>query len=318
MMRETHTQLEFASKRVRGTVRVDGETVGYTLYEVDARAENQRADNVRNKQLDGNLNVYIPGHGQRATAARNAMATIAALSSSRILWSIDIDPPVGGDPTRAEALVKIIRSKASERFFDIERQELAESPSFKVTIFGWSHGAAEAMRAAEKDPDLFQHMVGLCPTGLIERSPCELVWSFIIESLRVLWDALIRLDWTLTRVLAIGYDIIAGIICDLLRSRPLQRVVDDIRWASRKVTGKDYSYSGIVVILFGEKDTVIRWQDVFPECQDPGNIGQFLDEYKKHNFPMVRRLEVQVLEGNHIASETKAPLYIKTAFDLVD
>ena len=61
-----------------------------------------------------------------------------------------------------------------------------------------------------------------------------------------------------------------------------------------KAIGRDYKYDGKVVILFGENDGVIRWRDVFPACQHPGNIGQFVEEYKKRDFPMVRGLQVQV------------------------
>ena len=318
MRRENCTQPVLHGKWERDEVEVDGETIGYTLYEIDARTESQRIMNTRDNTLDGNLNVYIPGHGQTAAAARNLIATTIALSSSKVLWSIDIDPPRGGDPARAEVLIKIIKRKASQGLFGGEREESAEPPLFRVTIFGWSHGAAEAMLAAEKDSDLFQQVVGLCPAGLIERPPYELLWSFILESLRVFWDALLRFDCTVTRVLAIGYDILAGVFCDFLRSKSLRRVINDIRWASKKVNGKNYKYDGIVVILFGTKDTVIRWQDVFPACQHPSNIGQFVEEYKKRNFPMVRRLEVQVLEGNHVAPEVNALLYVKSAFDLLD
>ena len=95
-MRKENAQLKFDGKRERGEVEVDGETMCYTLYEVDARTESQRTANARHKTLDGNLNVYVPGHGQRATAAKNLTATIVALSSSKVLWAIDIDPPRGG------------------------------------------------------------------------------------------------------------------------------------------------------------------------------------------------------------------------------
>jgi pimeloyl-ACP methyl ester carboxylesterase len=318
MREETDAQLRLHGKQERGEVQVNGETIGYTLCKVDARTEGQRIANARDKALDGNLNVYVPGHGQRAAAARNLIATIVALSSSKVLWAIDIDPPQGGDPARAEALVKIIRRKASEELFGGEGQESAEPPFFRVTIFGWSHGGAETMQAAEKDPALFQQVVGLCPAGLVKRSPYDLVWSFLLECLRILRDALPRLDWTITRVLAIGYDILAGLFCDLVRSKSLRRVINDVRWACGKVTGKDYEYDGKVVILFGEQDGVIRWRDVFPTCQHPGNIGQFLEEYKKRDFPMALDLQVRVLEGSHIAPETHAPLYVKTAFDLLE
>ena len=318
MRKENNTQPRLDGKRERGVVEVDGETIGYTLYEVDARTESQRIANARDRTLDGNLNVCVPGHGQTAATAKNLIARIVALSSSKVLWAIDVDPPRGGDPARAEALIKIIRRKASEGPFGGEDQESAESPSFRVTIFGWSHGGAETLRAAEKAPDLFQQVVCLCPAGLVERSPSELAWSFLLESLRISWAALRRLDWTIARVLAIGYDFLAGVFRDLLRSKSWRRVINDIRWASGKVTGKDYEYDGTVVILFGEKDGVIRWRDVFPACQHPGNIGQFLEEYKKRNFPMARGLQVRVLAGSHIAPETHAPLYVKTAFDLLD
>ncbi len=317
-MRKENVQLKLDGKWERGEVEVEGETIGYTLYEVDARTEGQRIANARDKTLDGNLNVYVPGHGQTAAAARNLIGRIVALSSSKVLWAIDVDPPRGGDQARAEALIKIIRRKADEELFGGERQESVEPPSFGVTIFGWSHGGAEIMRAAEKAPALFQQVVCLCPAGLVERSPSELVWSFVLECWRIFWDALPKVDRSIARALAIGYDMLAGLFCDLLRSRSLRRVINDIRWACEKVTGQDYGYDGKVVILFGEKDGVIRWRDVFPACQHPGNIGPFLEEYKKRDFPMARGLQVRVLEGSHIAPETHAPLYVKTAFDLVD
>ena len=134
----------------------------------------------------------------------------------------------------------------------------------------------------------------------------------------IFWDAWSRFDRSIARALAMGYDVLAGVFCDLLRSKSLRRVINDIRWASGKVTGEDYEYDGMVVILFGENDGVIRWRDVFPAYQHPGNVEHFVEEYKKRDFPMARGLQVRVLEGSHVAPETHAPLYIKTAFDLLD
>ena len=140
----------------------------------------------------------------------------------------------------------------------------------------------------------------------------RLVWRHIFR------DAWPRFDRSIARALTIGCDVLAGLFCDLLRSKSLKRVINDIRWASEKATGKDYGYDGEVVILFGEKDGLIRWRDVFPACQHPGDIETFLEEYKKRYFPMVRGLQVRVLEGSHVAPETHAPLYVETAFDLLD
>ncbi|MBC8264346.1 MAG: hypothetical protein H8E47_09515 [Anaerolineales bacterium] len=318
MRKEHNTQPGLDGKWERGEVGIAGETVGYTLYEVDARPESQRIANAKDNTLDGNLNVYIPGHGQTVTAAKNLIARIIALSSSKVLWAIDIDPPRDGDPARAEALIKIIRKKANEALFGVERQEAAEPPSFRVTVFGWSHGGAEAMRAAAKAPALFQQVVGLCPAGLAKRSPSEIAWSFVLECWRIFWDAWPRFDRTIVRVLAMGYDVLAGVFRGLLRSKSWRRVINDIRWASGKVTGQYYEYDGMVVILFAENDGVIRWRDAFPACQHPGDIGPFLEEYQKRDFPMVRGLQVRVLEGSHVAPETRAPLYVRTAFDLLD
>ncbi|GEM_PF-1088538 len=317
-MRKGNAQPKLGGKREQSEVEIDGERTGYTLYEVDARPESQRIANARDRALDGNLNVYVPGHGQRGAAARNLIAAIVTLSSSKVLWAIDINPPRGGDAARAEALVKIVRRKAGEEFFGGEGQEAADLPSFGVTIFGWSHGGAEAMQAAEKDPDLFQQVVCLCPAGLVERSPSELLWSFVLECQRISWNVLPRLDRSIARALAIGYDVLAGLFCDLLRSKSLKRVINDIRWASEKVTGEDYGYDGKVVILFGERDGLVRWRDVFPACQHPGDIETFLEEYKRRDFHKVRGLQVRVLEGSHLAPETHASLYVETAFDLLD
>ncbi len=310
-MREENDRLRLNGKQQRSAVKVSEEAIGYTLHAVDARTESQRTANDRKRSLDGNLNVYVPGHGQTAAAAKNLMAEIAALSSSKVLWAIDVDPPTGGDPARAAALSEIIRKRASQELFG------GEGASVQATLFGWSHGGAEALRAAEKAPDLFPQVVGLCPAGLVERSPSELAWSFALECWRIFWDALPRLDRDIAKSLAIGYNVMAGLFCDLLRSRSLPRVLNDVRWACEKVTGPDYEYDGQVVILFGEKDGVIRWRDVFPACRHPGDVGPLVEEYRKRDFPLARGLQVRVLKGSHIAPETRAPLYVKTAFNLL-
>jgi pimeloyl-ACP methyl ester carboxylesterase len=43
----------------------------------------------------------------------------------------------------------------------------------RVTLFGWSHGGAEALRTAEAAPDLIPHVVGLCPAGWPEEEADE-------------------------------------------------------------------------------------------------------------------------------------------------
>lgn len=116
----TRTRLGFHERAAvrrsckRGVVEVNGERVGFTLCEIDGRAKEQRLANVATGTLDGNLSIYIPGHCQSARGASNLMGEIVAHSSSKVLWSIDIDPPTGGDLARAQAPAKIV-SKRTRR-----------------------------------------------------------------------------------------------------------------------------------------------------------------------------------------------------------
>lgn len=82
-------------------MEVGGEVVGYTLFALDVRTAAQRWANARANTLDGNLNVFIPGHGQRAAGVPKVVRAIAECSRSKVVWSVDIDPPRGGDPVKA-------------------------------------------------------------------------------------------------------------------------------------------------------------------------------------------------------------------------
>ena len=73
-----------------------------------------------------------------------------------------------------------------------------------------------------------------------------------------------------------------------------------------------------MVLLFGEDDTVIRWRDVFPACEDSSQVEQSLVEYRRNNFPGVRVLRVSILDGDHAAPELQASLYVRTVFDLLE
>jgi pimeloyl-ACP methyl ester carboxylesterase len=307
----------FDTKQERGEVEIAGDRIGYDLYAIDGRTREQREKNEKDGALDGNLIVFIPGHAQRAATAKRLHAAIIARSASKVLWSIDVDPPRNGDPAKAEALIKIIHSKAGQGFFKADLEEQGVEPPFNISIIGWSHGGAEALRAANIAPALFQHVTALCPAGLIERSLRDLIVSFLMETIRIGWRSM-RTGFSNSRAsLIFGADLLRGVLTDLYRSRSLRRLIHDARWAGKKLVGREFTYEGTVVVLFGESDTVIRWRDVFPECQHPGDIDPILDEYRKRDFPLVRSIKVQVLEGNHMAPETSAPVYIETAFNFL-
>lgn len=299
-------------KHERGTVQVGGETVGYEMYAVDARTAQQRARDTHRGRPGGNIMVVVPGHGQSVHGPRKMVATAALLSKSRIAWCIDPIPARGGDCTEAQAIACIVRDRISATFPAMQEPVV-------TTLIGWSHGGGEALRAAEHAPDLFPQFLGLCPTGLVDRHPLELLYSFALEAARILWASLRRRDWVcLKDTLRLGGNAGAGVVRDLWRGRSLKRLIDDIDWAARKVSSQPLGYTGEIVLLFGAQDTVIRWRDVFPGCDRPQNISGSLAEYKKESFPQARRVDVQVVEGAHVAPEVDAPTFLRLGLGLLD
>ena len=289
----------------RGTVEIQDETVGYELYAVDARSNRQREHDTRRGRPDGNIIVVVPGHGQSIHGPKKLVAAAALLSRSKIVWCIDPIPSLGGDRTEAQAIARVVEEMISTTF-------PAGGKSIAATLIGWSHGGSEALRAAECAPDLFPQYLGLCPTGLVDRQPLELLHSFALEAARILWASVRRRDWVcLKDTLRLGLNAGAGLVRDLWRSRSPRRLTEDVGWASRKVPGKRFGYSGEVVLLFGTLDTVVRWHDVLPECDRPRDIPTYLGKYQEKNFPLAKRIEVQVVPGDHAAPEVDAASFLQ-------
>ena len=194
----------------------------------------------------------------------------------------------------------------------------AREKSIATTLIGWSHGGSEALRAAEFAPDVFPQFLGLCPTGLVNRQPLELLHSFFVEATRILWASVRRRDWAcLKDTLRLGWNAGAGLVRDLWRSKSPRRLIEDIGWATRKVSSKLFGYNGDVVLLFGTLDTVVRWHDALPECSRPQNISTSLVKYQEENFPMAQRIEVQGVEGAHIGPEVDARSFLQTGLGLL-
>lgn len=301
------TENKIQTRSERGSVEVGWTEVQYELYGLDARAESDR-----DGALKGNIIVIVPGHGQTAAYPKRMATAAATLGKSKIVWSIDVTPPAGGDPIKAKALVVIVQN-------EIEKFSLDADQSPTITLIGWSHGGSEALRAAQEAPDLFPQVVGLCPAGMIDRGFLDLLWGFTLEVARILWAGLRKLDWGYLRdIFGAGVDLLTGLSQDLFRSRSPRRLIDDIRWASRKVPGETYVFPGEVAILFGAQDTVIRWRDVFSRCERPDEIDAVLDGYRQRDFPHVHQLEVRVIDGNHFAPETEALAFLQPALETMD
>ncbi len=305
-MRRTH---------MRSSVDIDGVTVGYSCLEIDARDDARRLKNKSENKLDGNLAVYLPGHVQPVDAARHLHAALVQASRAGVLWSIDIDPPKGGDPTKASALIQILHQQVLGTLFenpDVARKE------FKVTIIGWSHGGAEALRAAELAPEMIDCVIGLCTAGLESHTTLRLVRRLPREITRVTRNAYRKRPETLRSSLHFGMQLTQGFARDLAHTRSPIRLVNDLRWVGKKVVGPQYGYPGRVVIVMGDNDAFFHWRSLFPDCGRVEDLPEYLDRYTKQEFPNVRGFDLQVLPGNHLAPELHAPKYLQTILESLE
>jgi pimeloyl-ACP methyl ester carboxylesterase len=319
-MSETSLYTMVISKTVkrwdRGQIKIGRERLDYSIVEIDARNEVQGGDYVNHKTLNGDLFVYLPGHGQRVHDAANLLEYTARRSPAHLVWSIDIAPPAGGDPVKAAAFVKLVYWKIQEAFSISEEDLCSDYAPVGITLFGYSHGGGIALRAAEMAPKLVKNVVDFCPVGLLGRTPRDLVMSASKESRHILMDALGGYaEMTSTIKLAAGSSL--GLFGDFARTKSLRRLVDDALWVNQKITGDNYGYTGNVILLFARNDSLIRWQSVFPECSDPGDIEHFVREYQRSDFPHVSNLMVRVLEGNHLSPLVDVSLYIDTVINLL-
>jgi hypothetical protein len=300
-----------AGQAERGTVEAQGERLDYELYALDARSNGEREQDAHRGRPDGNIMVVVPGHGQSIHGPKKLLANAALLSRSKIAWCIDPTPAKGGDRTEAQVIARVVRERVSSTFPESEEPIAA-------TLIGWSHGGSEALHAAGCAPDLFPQYLGLCPSGLVDRQPLELLLSFSLEAARILWASVRRGDWVcLVDTLRLGWNAAVGSVRDLWRTKSPRRLIEDIGWASGKVPGIHFGYPGEVVLLFGAQDTVVRWQDAFPECDRPQDISTSLGEFQRENFPSASRVEVRVLEGAHVAPETDAPAFLHSGLGLL-
>jgi pimeloyl-ACP methyl ester carboxylesterase len=302
-----------AARQERGSVEVGGERVQFELRMVDARSEAQRSRDAKAGRPAGHVLVLVPGHGQTVGGPQNLLAAAAHLSRSGIACCIDPVPARGGDRAEAEAIAAIARAQIDCLF-----PPAPGRPPVQATAVGWSHGGGEALRAANRDPDLFAQYLGLCPAGLVERRPAELVCTFVLEALRVLGRSLARGDGHCIAVtLRLSADLVRGLVRDLVRSRSLRRVVADVRWACRRVPGPTFGYTGEVVLLWGEGDGVVRWRDAFPECDCCPEIEAALPSFTRDNFPLASRVEVVVLPGDHLLPEVDPSSVLRAGLGLL-
>jgi pimeloyl-ACP methyl ester carboxylesterase len=299
----------------RSSVFVDGEKVGYSTYKIDARDDTRRLKNKLENKLEGNLIVYLPGHVQPVDAARELHTAIVQASRAGVLWSVDIDPPKGGDPVKAAALIQILRREALGNLF--ENPILAQE-HFKVTVTGWSHGGAEALRVAELAPDTVECVIALCTAGLDMLPTPRLIGRLPREIARVTRESYRKRFATLRPSLRFGLQLTRGFAADLVHTRSPMRLVSDLRWVGKKVVGPQYGYKGSVVIILSEHDAFFHWRELFPNCARVEDVGEHLEHYYQRNFPNVRGIDLRVLPGSHLSPELHAAEYLQNAQEALD
>ncbi len=307
-MRHNHQQPKNNRVLKRDAVYIDHQKIGYYLYEHSPGDHLSPASNASANVI----NVYIPGHGQRATTAKQLLTSITQVNPYQRTWSIDIDPAPGGSLNKARALVKIIEQMISKRYPSETKD------SIKIRLIGWSQGGSEAMLAAALAPHLIPSIACLCSTGLVYRSVTNLISKFAIECTRILTDATIHRNVSFSGAVRFGGDIMIGVVNDVLSTRSVTCAWEDLRDATRQICGANYDYCGDVLLVFAENDTVIRWRDAFPGCKCPEDVQIMLPDYKQKYFPQVRNLKVEILPGNHLAPEADAERYIQTALMGID
>jgi len=301
-----------------GTAVVGGERVRYDLRTIDARTAAQRAEDERRGRPAGPVIVVVPGHGQTVNGPRKLLAAAALLSRSKIAWCINATPSWGGDYTEGKAITVIIRERLGAlfpRIFDTTGMETAA----EAILMGWSHGGSEALRAAAEDPDLFPYFVGLCPTGFVERRPLELLGSFCLEAARITGRSILHRRWGYLRdTLRLGLDLQIGLAQDLWHGRSVIKLIKDVAWASRKVPGPTFPYTGQALVVWGKQDTVVRWRDVFPKCADPDGIAGSQARFQQENLPYARRVEAAIIDGDHVGPEADAPAFVRLGLGWLD
>jgi len=75
----------------RAEIEIDGERLGYALYECDVRSDEQRQHDAARGALAEDLIIIIPGHGQTADSALRLIHTSAQHSQSKVAWCVDSD-----------------------------------------------------------------------------------------------------------------------------------------------------------------------------------------------------------------------------------
>lgn len=229
--------------------------------------------------------IFFPGQGQMVQDDNPLTRELADLVQFDQVWGLDLNPLEAGDVLKARAIRPIVENC------------LGTGELFRLTLIGWSHGAAEALLAAEQEPAIVDKVIAICPSGFLDISLHRIISGFALECVFIFFRALPT--GKLQHVLKLGLSISLGMVKDLIKSSSLKTFLQDIRWAGRRVVGEDYTFSGKVTIILGRRDSLMQPKRILPDYANE-ETGQYVNPvFKQKYFPRAQELRVFVTDNDH-------------------
>ena len=258
-------------------ILVNGEPVGYFLRKL--------SQDVAGTVQERRILIFFPGHGQRVQDDNALIRKLSRLSGFDEVWALDLNPLASGDPMKAKVVPLIVC------------KHLGNETPFRLTLMGWSHGAAEALLTAENDPGRVEKVIAMCPAGFLNISLPMIIARFTLECVYIFLRSF--RSGKVLDVLGLGLSITMGMVKDLFKSGSIRTFLGDIRWAGRRVVGEDYTYDGKVTIILGRKDSLMRPKRILRGYKR-GQTGEYTNPvFKQMCFPRARELRVFVTNSDH-------------------
>lgn len=170
------------------TVRFNGDSLKGFCLVLDFRTGDERASDLENRKIAGDLIVFIHGHSQRADDGYPLTSKLAAMSKSGIVIIPICDTPFGkdsswrGDRGKEVILMEIVRHQLAQMNIAVKnhiaitdmpvtingqavKNPPQDSIQAELAMVGWSHGALLSRRLAHAYPGCVTTLVQMAPAG---------------------------------------------------------------------------------------------------------------------------------------------------------
>ncbi len=225
-------------------ITFNGEKIQGLGFFIDRRTDEQKTRNAKEGCLDGDIILYLHGHGQQPKYGFNFTSLLAERSRSGIVFIPHVYTPFGakqkwrGDKGKLVLLMEVTRFclekrglhianvksvcdlpiKVEERKAPLNRGRNDISIACEITLVGWSHGGLLARRFANAYPDSVNNLAQVTPAGFESWGPkswagLNLLANFMVE---VGLISLMVFKGHIKHPLIAGVAIIRGTISDSL------------------------------------------------------------------------------------------------------